>query len=84
MSRGPNFTAPQDQPTQLLEEAGILRLRCEKHNLQYFDCGYLYPNIRVKVVEMPEGAAVRVGWAQKNANLQVNFQYVKLGIFCPH
>ena len=26
-----------------------------------------------KVVEMPEGAAVRVGWAQKNANLQVNF-----------
>ena len=29
-----------------------------------------------KVVEMPEGAAVRVGWAQKNANLQVNIPLV--------
>ena len=81
MSRGPNFTAPQDQPTQLLGEAGILRLRCEKTYPSIF---LLVPNIFFKVVEMPEGAAVRVGWAQKNANLQVNFQYVKLGIFCPH
>ena len=74
MLRGPNFTAPQDQPTQLLGEAGTLRLRCEKHYLPFFCRWHLDPNILFKVVEMPEGAAVRVGWAQKNANLQVNSQ----------
>ena len=25
----------------------------------------------VKITDMPEGAATRIGWAQKNANLQV-------------
>ena len=27
-----------------------------------------------KIVDLPEGAATRIGWAQKNANLQVNGQ----------
>ena len=26
----------------------------------------------VKIQDLPEGAATRIGWAQKNANLQVN------------
>jgi hypothetical protein len=32
-----------------------------------------------KVVELPEGAAVRVGWAQKNANLQAPLGFDKFG-----
>jgi len=33
----------------------------------------------IKVVELPEGAAVRVGWAQKNANLQAPLGFDKFG-----
>ena len=33
----------------------------------------------VKIVEMPEGAAARIGWAQKNANLQAPLGFDKFG-----
>ena len=33
----------------------------------------------VKIVEMPEGAATRIGWAQKNANLQAPLGFDKFG-----
>lgn len=36
----------------------------------------------VKIVEMPEGAAVRIGWAQKNANLQAPLGFDKFGYSC--
>ena len=36
----------------------------------------------IKVVELPEGAAVRVGWAQKNANLQAPLGFDKFGYRC--
>ena len=36
----------------------------------------------VKIVEMPEGAATRVGWAQKNANLQAPLGFDKFGYSC--
>lgn len=32
-----------------------------------------------KVLDMPEGAAVRIGWAQKNANLQAPLGFDKFG-----
>ena len=34
----------------------------------YFEC---------KIQDLPEGAATRIGWAQKNANLQVKFTLIK-------
>jgi len=33
----------------------------------------------IKVVDLPDGAAVRVGWAQKNANLQAPLGFDKFG-----
>ena len=36
----------------------------------------------VKIVEMPEGAATRIGWAQKNANLQAPLGFDKFGYSC--
>lgn len=35
-----------------------------------------------KVVEMPEGAAARIGWAQKNANMQAPLGFDKFGYSC--
>ena len=28
----------------------------------------------IKIVDLPEGAATRIGWAQRNANLQVSMK----------
>ena len=36
----------------------------------------------VKIVEMPDGAATRIGWAQKNANLQAPLGFDKFGYSC--
>ena len=35
-----------------------------------------------KILEMPEGGATRIGWAQKNANLQAPLGYDKFGYSC--
>ena len=35
-----------------------------------------------KLVSMPEGAATRIGWAQKNANLQAPLGFDKFGYSC--
>ena len=35
----------------------------------------------VKITDMPEGAATRIGWAQKNANLQVRLCLLNLYFF---
>jgi len=36
----------------------------------------------VKLIEMPEGSATRIGWAQKNANLQAPLGFDKFGYSC--
>jgi Set1/Ash2 histone methyltransferase complex subunit ASH2 len=36
----------------------------------------------VKLVDMPEGSATRIGWAQKNANLQAPLGFDKFGYSC--
>lgn len=36
----------------------------------------------VKVTDLPEGAATRIGWAQKNANLQAPLGFDKFGYSC--
>jgi len=36
----------------------------------------------MRISEMPEGGAVRVGWAQKNANLQAPLGFDKFGYSC--
>ena len=41
-----------------------------------------FTNPGAQVVELPEGAAVRVGWAQKNANLQAPLGFDKFGYRC--
>ena len=33
----------------------------------------------LQIVELPDGAALRVGWAQKNANLQAPLGFDKFG-----
>ena len=35
-----------------------------------------------KIVDLPEGAATRIGWAQKNANLQAPLGFDKFGYSC--
>ena len=35
-----------------------------------------------KILDMPEGAATRIGWAQKNANLQAPLGFDKFGYSC--
>ena len=35
-----------------------------------------------RVVDLPEGAATRIGWAQKNANLQAPLGFDKFGYSC--
>jgi len=35
-----------------------------------------------KIVDIPEGAATRIGWAQKNANLQAPLGFDKFGYSC--
>lgn len=44
--------------------------------------GWIFTNPGAQVVELPEGAAVRVGWAQKNANLQAPLGFDKFGYRC--
>ena len=36
----------------------------------------------VRVSDLPEGAALRIGWAQKNANLQAPLGFDKFGYSC--
>ncbi len=36
----------------------------------------------VKLTDLPEGAATRIGWAQKNANLQAPLGFDKFGYSC--
>ena len=36
----------------------------------------------VKILDLPEGAATRIGWAQKNANLQAPLGFDKFGYSC--
>ena len=36
----------------------------------------------VKIQDLPEGAATRIGWAQKNANLQAPLGFDKFGYSC--
>ena len=49
--------------------------------LRFLYCvGSWYFEIRIS--DLPEGAALRVGWAQKNANLQAPLGFDKFGYSC--
>ena len=55
---------------------------CKKiiYPLQFPILGKWY--FEVRVADLPEGTAVRVGWAQKNGNLQAPLGFDKFGYSC--
>jgi hypothetical protein len=59
----------------LLKKLGTVTIICF-----FLSAGNWY--FEVKLTDLPEGAATRIGWAQKNANLQAPLGFDKFGYSC--
>ena len=59
---------------------GVVLRRQSIYPLQYPILGKWY--FEVRVADLPEGTAVRIGWAQKNGNLQAPLGFDKFGYSC--
>jgi len=70
--RAPQLTVSEDR-----QHVTGTKFYCSARSTHSVARGSWY--FEIKVVEMPEGAAVRVGWAQKNANLQAPLGFDKFG-----
>jgi len=73
--RAPQLTVSEDR----LHVTGT-KFYCSARATHHVSRGNWY--FEVKIVEMPEGAAARIGWAQKNANLQAPLGFDKFGYSC--
>ena len=72
--------APQVNVSDERLTVGGHKSYCTIRANQFVNRGAWY--FETKILDLPEGAATRIGWAQKNANLQAPLGFDKFGYSC--